>query len=256
MEWQELPSYQPGDPTPLDRAALWDSLEATQQTLPGHARAEVQRKKRWPPTITSRDAEQTTSVLHLNPPQRNRAFRLGSISSYRDQCSFAQRGRQFRRPRPRSGVAAACDSYRRSCIYFSLGEFYVRLSKPRSGQSLAESGCPPWRIGWFAVRFSRHYKSAPTKWCPASVSAIFFSDGDWALPADPRQWTNFVFGYDFMENHSYDCFLEMQIKNLDPGGTGKWLQFSKKYTPRQDGWDNRHGHAGPIYSTSGIVWGF
>jgi hypothetical protein len=31
MEWQELPSYQPGDPTPLDRAALWDSLEATQQ---------------------------------------------------------------------------------------------------------------------------------------------------------------------------------------------------------------------------------
>src|SRR5258706_1141393 len=55
-----------------------------------------------------------------------------------------------------------------------------------------------------------------------------------ALPI--YQWTNYVFSYDFKEIHSYDCFVEMQIKNLDLDGTGKWLQFSTKYVPGPDGW--------------------
>src|SRR5207244_2313846 len=31
LQWQELPSMNPDDPTPLDRPALWDSLEVGQQ---------------------------------------------------------------------------------------------------------------------------------------------------------------------------------------------------------------------------------
>jgi hypothetical protein len=59
---------------------------------------------------------------------------------------------------------------------------------------------------------------------------------DWALPADRSQWTNYVFSYDFKENHGYPCSVEMQVKNADPGGLGKWIQYTNLYNPGSNLW--------------------
>src|SRR5262249_12494382 len=52
---------------------------------------------------------------------------------------------------------------------------------------------------------------------------------NWALPSDTRQWSNYVFSYDFMENSGQLCSVEMQVKNPDPLGLGKWLQYTNIY---------------------------
>jgi hypothetical protein len=62
-----------------------------------------------------------------------------------------------------------------------------------------------------------------------------FTGGDWALPDDHSLWTNYTFSYDFQEASGYACSVEMQVKNQDPLGLGKWIQYTNFYQG-SNGW--------------------
>jgi hypothetical protein len=64
-----------------------------------------------------------------------------------------------------------------------------------------------------------------------------FPQGEWALPEDPADWALYSFACDFKERHGHECVVQLQIKNDDPSGSGRWLQFSKTYRPGSHGWD-------------------
>ena len=63
-----------------------------------------------------------------------------------------------------------------------------------------------------------------------------FPGGAFVLPADLNQWTNYTFSFDFKEKNVRPAVLVMQIKNVDPLDSGKWLQFTKAYQPGPKGW--------------------
>jgi hypothetical protein len=71
----------------------------------------------------------------------------------------------------------------------------------------------------------------------------------WALPADPNQWTNYVFSFDFKEaNNAFPCVIEMQIKSAPD----RWLEFTKQYTPGPGGWDSVRGSLNQFVLPGGV----
>jgi hypothetical protein len=53
----------------------------------------------------------------------------------------------------------------------------------------------------------------------------------WALPANRAEWSNYVFSFDFKEEESNRCQVEMQIKS----GLNAWIEYTNSYTPGS-GW--------------------
>src|SRR5262249_23946595 len=53
----------------------------------------------------------------------------------------------------------------------------------------------------------------------------------WALPADSRLWSNYVFSCDFKETHGRKCTLQLQLKDAN----GKFIEYVKVLASNQ--WD-------------------
>jgi hypothetical protein len=54
----------------------------------------------------------------------------------------------------------------------------------------------------------------------------------WALPADHRLWSNYVFSCDFKETRGQGCFLQLEVKDSN----GNWIEFGMPYTNGTGQW--------------------
>ncbi|MEO8429136.1 MAG: hypothetical protein ABI651_18755, partial [Verrucomicrobiota bacterium] len=236
MEWQELPSYLNDDATPLDRAALWDSLEATRQHYEVILELKSNGKTVAIDNYLTRQGTGNHQFSLAIPRSATGPFAweaylrtATNVLSHNVEESFEGRERGAVWPPP--AVPSPDPAFITPWVSFTYAFPNLDQVNLWQNQGVQLAGSDGSQSAFLVIT------NPPNQIVSSFGLSYVFPDGDWALPADPRQWTNFVFGYDFKENHSYDCLLEMQIKNLDPDGIGKWLQFSTNYTAGSDGWD-------------------
>jgi hypothetical protein len=216
VEWEELPSYAPGDPTPLGRGALWDSLSAKQhydiileliggagQILAAVTNVTTEGSGTNLFSITVPTGAQGpfswTALLQTAPQTK-------SLDVY---DSFEGRDRGLDRslmypwfsyvyPDPPGGVFNPVPGG-----VTKLGEGI--LYDPGTNKA-----------GYMVVT------NAPA---PGVLSGFGIVRGtnDWALPADHRLWSNYVFSCDFKETHARACILQLQVKDANRN----WMEFNK-----------------------------
>lgn len=233
--WEELPSSDPADPTPLARADLWDSLHAT--------------------------AEYYNLVLKLVERASGRTI---IAQNFLTRSGTGKHTFDVEVPAGASGPFAweaeiqPVESLVSHDVSDSFeGRLPGSLSAQRKINGAAPSPLLPWIVynyptngaqEWFdegvhpdasegsqAAFLVVDNPPPPLGYSGFGLSYVF--PEDWSLPTESGKRANFSFSYDFKEKHGHECILEMQIKNFDPNGTGKWLQFTKKYEPRPNGWD-------------------
>jgi hypothetical protein len=233
MEWQELPSYEPGDPTPLSRADLWDSLQATAEhfkvVLELRTNNQVVASDEFV-TSTGTDSHQFAVVV---PPNVTGAVTwlahlqtAPNVSSHNVQENF-------------EGRALGAD-YCTNCIARTNS-----LLAPWVSSVYSQSNTAKWfNLGVQAELSHGGQSGFMVAWNPPDSGdfAGFFLRYDfaqeWSLPADTNEWKNYTFAFDFKEANTNACILEMQIKNKDDDqGVTHAINFTKPYTPGQNGWD-------------------
>jgi hypothetical protein len=232
VEWQELPSYLPDDPTPLDRATLWDSATALQQRY-----AVVLELKSNGQVVTSdtnltwRGTGNHEFSITVPPgaggPFTWAAYLRTATNVWSLDVNESFEGRDRGAVWPDHLDLTFTDPWH-SFTYAWPNPDQISLWQNQGVQLTGSHGS---QSAFIVI-------TNPPNQVVSTFGFSYVFPQVWSLPSDPRQWTNFVFGYDFKENHSYDCFMEMQIKNDDPSGIGKWIQFTNhQYHPGPDGWD-------------------
>ncbi len=231
--WEELPSYLSGDALPMDRAALWDSLEAGEEhysmvlELLDSTGSVISSNS----VLTAQGTGSTTFTIKV-PLSAKGPFTWKS---------FAQTATNVLS----ENVQESFEGYERGANYnivdqtFTNTNFlapWVSFSYP---QNTDLSPVPPPFTNWLnegiQLLGSDGSQSAfmvvtNPSWLPYAGFGIFytFPNGGWALPANTNLWTNYVFSYDFQETHGYACSVDMQIKNNTNHGSG-WLEYTRNY---------------------------
>ena len=236
VEWDELPNYRPGDTTPLNRAALWDSLQSTAQHY------NVVLELRSAGQVVAREALLTRSnsgshTFSVEVPTgaagpftwTARVETAPNVATQDVQESFEGRDRgavwlpdPLIKPVDPSYIAPWA-----SFTYAFPNKDRVNLWQNQGVQLEGSAGSQ----SAFLVMTN------PPNQLFSGFGLSYVFKKDWALPTDRSRWTNYVFSYDFKETHGHNCILEMQIKNADPAGAGKWIQYSKPYVPGRNSWD-------------------
>jgi hypothetical protein len=231
VQWQELPSYDDGDPTPLDRSRLWDSLGS----LSHHY--EVALELRDNGQVVASDSYLTRRGTDSH--RFSIAVAAGAVGPFTWSASLRTATNVVSHDvdegfEGRDRGASWPDHLDQTFIapWTSFTYAYPNLDHVGlwQNQGINLDGAHGSQAAFLVVT------NPPDQVVSGFGLGLVFPNGDWALPADRSQWTNYVFSYDFKEVHSYNCFVEMQIKNFDPGQTGKWLQYSTNYAPGPDGW--------------------
>jgi hypothetical protein len=227
LEWEELPSYRSGDPTPLDRAPLWDSVDSTSQ----HYQV----------------------VLELLSQGQ-----LVASNSFLTRQGTASHTFNFQAPAGAAGGfswAARLETATNVLSHDVDDSFEGRLRGAVWPDNLTVNFTAPWNSYTYA------YPNADqvNLWQNQGVQ-LAGSDGSqsaflvvtnppgqaysgfglslefpvaWALPADVSAWTNYSFSYDFMELNGHACALEMQLKSTNE----RWIQFGQSYTLTNGLWN-------------------
>jgi hypothetical protein len=219
VSWEELPSYSPGDPTPLNRAALWDSLSATQHynlvldLIDGAGQVAA--------SVTNVTAEGSgTNLFSISvPPAARGPFSWSALLQTAPQSKSLDLDDSF------EGRDRGLD---RSPIYPWFSYVYPDpggVTKLGEGVRY-EPERPSNKLAYLLVT------NAPA---PGALSGFGIVRGadTWALPADHKLWSNYVFSCDFKETQSRACLLQLQIKDAD----GNWIEFTRPYAPNADRWD-------------------
>jgi len=241
LAWEELPSSLSGDkyPVPLDRAAQWDSLALGQE----HYRI-VLELQAGGQTVSSNSvltsagtgsntflvripagavgpftwlaySETATNVLSHDVEESFEGYALGAnwqgpdLPYLTNNLLWPWNGYVYSSP------PATSDT---SPTNLFLNQGVQLLASDGSQSAFMVVTNPAWvEVGTFGLVYE-------------------FTNGTWALPEDRSLWTNYVFSYDFQEASGLACSVEMQVKNLDLLGLGKWLQYTNLYAPGPDGW--------------------
>ena len=218
VEWEEIPSYAPDDPTPLGRGALWDSLSTTQhynlvlELIGGGGQVLASATN-----ITS-EGSGTNFFSITVPTGAQGPFSWAALLQTAPQTksldvydSFEGRDRGEDRspmypwfsyvyPDPPGGVFNPVPGG-----VTKLGEGI--LHDPQTGTNKA---------AYMVVT------NAPA---PGVLSGFGIVRGtnDWELPADTNLWSNYVFSCDFKEIPARACILQLQVKDADRN----WIEFNK-----------------------------
>jgi hypothetical protein len=224
VEWDELPSYTPGDPTPLGRAALWDSLSTTQHydlvlELIGGAGQVLA-------SVTNVTSEGSgTNLFSITVPTGAQgpfswtallqtAPQTKSLDVY-DSFEGRERGEDRSPMYPWfSYVYSAAGNVTK----LSEGVLYDGGNGANKAAYLVVTNPPdPGGLSGFGIRRGTN---------------------EWALPADRALWSNYVFSCDFKETHAMACNLQLQVKDADTN----WIEFVKSYDATGPGkWDTITG---------------
>jgi hypothetical protein len=229
VEWEELPSYASGDPTPLSRAALWDSLSATQhynvvlELIGGSGQVLASA------TNVTADGSGTNLFSIVVPPAAQGPFSWSASL----------------RTAPRTGSLDVSDSFEGrdrgldrspmypwfSYVYPDHGAFSPDPGGvTKLGEGIRfEPGRAANKVAYMVVT------NAPA---PGALSGFGIVRGtnEWALP-DPRLWSNYLFSCDFKEIRGPECSLQLQLKDVN----GNWIEFNLPYTNGPGQWERIEG---------------
>jgi hypothetical protein len=226
VSWEEIPSYAPGDPTPLDRARLWDSLSATQHynlvlELIGGTGQIVASS-----TNVTAEGSGTNQFVIAVPPGAQGPFSWLALLQTAPQTKSLDVYDGFEGRELGSDRSPMYPWF--SYFYPDPGVFYPNPSGvTKLGEGiLYEPGRSTNQVAYLVV------SNAPA---PGVLSGFGIVRGTnaWALPADARLWSNYVFSCDFKETHGRDCILQLQIKDA----VGNFKESVRPYLPGQDQWD-------------------
>jgi hypothetical protein len=231
LAWEELPSYLSGNLTPLDRAALWDSLALDQE----HYRIVLELKSAGQTVVSN-------SFLTSAGTGSN-TFSVAVPSGATGP--FSWEAYAYTAPNVLSdNVEASFEGYATGANWQGPGLPYLTnnflwpwttYTYPSNMPLFLNSG-----VQFLSSDGSQSAFMVVTNPPGLNVSGFGlvyqFTNGDWALPSDHSQWTNYLFSYDFQEASSYPCSVEMQIKSPDPQELGNWLQYTNLYAPGPDLW--------------------
>lgn len=219
--WQELPSQDPNDPMPLDRAALWDSLAANTQHY--NVVIELQdgagRVIAASTNVTRQGAG--TNVFTLTVPAGAQGpFRwtttlqsapgTGSRDLF-ESFEGRERGADHAPFHPWFAYAYA-DNPAAPPRKLSEG---VQLLEPDNN-----------RVAYVVV------DNPPDRGRWSGFGLIYGTPAEFALPSDKRLWSNYLFGFDFKRVRGGALNLELQLKDVN----NNWLQFTNTYHPDANGW--------------------
>ena len=231
LAWEELPSYLSGNYTPLDRAALWDSLAVGVE----HYRVVLQLQ-------TGGQVVASDSFL-TSEGTGSHAFSIqvpsGAIGPFTWEAYLQTATNVFSH-----NVEESFEGYPRGANWQGPGLPF--LTNNFLAPWISTTYAYPWTNIWLnqGVQLegsdgsqSAFIVASYPSWVLLSTFGMYYEfTNDWALPADTSQWTNYVFSYDFRESHGYPCSVEMQVKNADPTGSGKWIQYTNLYSPGPNSW--------------------
>ncbi len=239
LAWEELPSYLSGNTTPLDRAALWDSLAWGQE----HYRIVLE-------LISSNQTVVTNYSCLTSSGTGSNTFSVTVPSDAAGPFTWQAYSE--------TATNVLSDDVFESFEGYALGANWQGLGLPYLTNNLIW----PWNsyvYSWPEATFD----TSPTNlflnegvqligsdgsqsafmvvtnpsWTAYSGFGLTyqFTNGDWALPADHSQWTNYVFSYDFQEANSNFCLVGMQVKSPNTY-TQNFMQYTRPYAPGADGW--------------------
>jgi hypothetical protein len=250
LNWEELPSYAPNEiPMPLSRADLWDSLHSNSQHYAirfdlksaGQVVASAESVTRigtssntfmitvpqnaTEPFTWSASVRPATNVLSHDVQDSFEGRPLGALTALLELDPQA------------ASPLAPWESYHYPTNgaqqWFDEGAQLAASDGSQSPFLVVSNPPPPFGYSGFGIRriFSR----------------------TWALPSDWNRWTDYTFGCDIRLSEYRRCIIELQIKNDDPAGTGKWIQYSEEYRPGSNGW---HSISAPLTSFARPAWSF
>jgi len=242
VAWEELPSYLSGNTTPLDRAALWDSLALDQE----HYRIVLELAGSQTvvsnSVLTSAGTGSNTFLVAVPPgaagPFTWQAYAqtAPNVLSHNVEESFEgyATGANWQGPGlpyitnnllwPWATIVYSSPqaTFDTSPTNLFLNEGVQLIGSDGSQSAFIVVTNPPWTdYSGFGL-------------------AYYFTNGDWALPTDRSQWTNYVFSYDFQEASGYPCLVQMQVKSPDTYvGTNQVqnsIQYTNLYAPGANQW--------------------
>jgi hypothetical protein len=219
--WQELPSQDPNDPMPLDRAALWDSLAANAQ----HYNLVLELKDGANRTIA-------TSTIVTRQGTGTNVFAItvpaGAQGPFRWTTSLQSA--------PGTGSHDVCESFEgreRGADHTPFHPWFAytyadnQAAQPRKlseGVQLLEPDNN--RVAYVVV------DNPPDRGRWSGFGLIYGTPAEFALPTDKKQWSNYVFRFDFKRVRGGGLNLELQLKDVN----NNWLQFTNTFNPDADGW--------------------
>ena len=231
--WEELPGYEPDEfPTSLDRAELWESIHANAQ----HYNIVLELKSAGQVVASGSFVTSAATGNHVFPitvPRTAvapftwsaRAEPATNVMTHDVSDSFEGR--------PLAAMTALLAESTNAISPLSPWQSY---HYPTNGtQKWFDEGTQLWASDGSQSAFLIVTNPPP----PLGYSGFgirYVFDQKWSLPSDWTTWTNFRFSCDVQLKDPHRCVLELQVKNEDPGGTGKWIQFTQDYNPGPDGW--------------------
>jgi hypothetical protein len=220
VEWEELPSYEPGDPMPLARADLWDQLAAKAQ----HYNVVLELRNSAGQLVAS-------GTLATSTGTSNHTFTVrvppGAQGPFTWSASL--------QTAPGTGSLDVCDGFEgrergldRSPLFPWFTFTYADPDHPdKLAEGVESLGGAHKQVAYLDVR-------NPLNPGPVSTFGMILGTNDWSLPGDRLLWTNLVFSFDFQERNRRAAVIELQVKDANDN----WLQFTKPYDASSpDGWD-------------------
>lgn len=218
VAWEELPSYDPVEfPTPLNRADLWDAYSGSVHFY------DIVLELRngaglvaWDHFLTSAATDENTFSIKVpagasGPFQWQAFLRPAPGTSVDFFDGFENRG-------PGADV-----NYIRPWTNYVYAEFNNAGDLDRGVGQLGSEG----RQAAFLI-----VTNPPNPGGFSGFGLIYTYPAEWSLPSDLRQWTNWSFSVDFMEEQRRACIVEMQVKDA----FGGMIAFTNVYTPGPVGW--------------------
>jgi hypothetical protein len=212
VEWQELRSYDLNDPTPLDRAALWESSAA--------------KTKYYDVVLELRDVRGQVVAAATNITTQGTDQQLFNITVPQSaQGPFSWSAALL--SAPATGSHDVCDSFEGRDNGSDLAAFYpwFGYKYPSDGVEILSSGVLKEVVGKEENQVAYLVVKNPPNPGPFSGFGLVMGiEPVWALPANRKLWTNYVFSFDFKEKHRFfhiqsfdhfDYFVEpvcLQIK--------------------------------------------
>ncbi len=219
VKWEELPSSVSGDPTPLDRAALWDSVSAAQydnvvlKLIGGTGQVLAALTN-----ITS--VGSGTNLFPVTvPPGAQGPFSWVALLQTAPTTMSLDIFDGF------EGRDRGLD---RSPMYPWFNYVFPESIVTKGPEGIKYDPANNTNKVAFMV-----VTNPPS---PGGISGFGIVRGanDWALPADISLRSNYVFSCAFKEVHARQCFVLLQLKDAD----GNWIEWGRPYAPTVPGdWD-------------------
>jgi hypothetical protein len=217
VKWEDLPSALPNDPTPLNRARLWDSVAPTQ-----HYNIVLE---------LSGPAGHVLAVTNVtNQGSGSHDFQVTLPNGAEGPFTWSAEARTA----PETTSLNVVDGFEgrdlgadRSPLFpwfaytYPEGPEVTRLSEGVVFDTSRQT-----KAGYLLVSISSDAAES-------SGLGIIRGTDVWSLPDDPALRSQILFACDFRETTGQKCVLELQVIDVH----GNRIQFSRPYAPGPLGWD-------------------